>query len=445
MLNELAKTVPIEGNDPRGAFEEALGTVERAITNRIEQINVRATLFEALKQLLVSGNGLLYMLPTRGNKAGGMRLFRIHEYVVKRDPLGRVLEIITEQMLSPTALPQRIRDMILRGSDTESPRDKSVEESIGLYTRISRNGNHWKVHQEVNGEVVPKSEGSFPIDKLPWIPLRFTRIDNEDYGRGYVEEYMGDLRSLDSLSQSVVEGSAAAAKVLIFVNEGGVTTREDVADSPSGSVIDGQASDVTAFQLDKFADFRVARETAEEIKQNLKEAFLLFSSVARDAERVTAEEVRLLASELEDALGGVYSILTQELQLPLVTIVMNQLVREKRLPALPKDVVNPQIITGLEALGRGQDLRKMDSLMQGISTFVGPEAVAEHIDVSAFIKRRGTALGIDLDGLVRTAEDVERRRLQRQQAALAEKLGPEGLRQTGAIARDELNRKSQGE
>ena len=440
VLNELAQSSGLGGEDPRAAFEEALATVERAITTRIEQINVRATLFETLKQLLVAGNALPYLLP----KKGGLRLFRINEYVLKRDPSGRVLEIITQQMLSLSALPERISSMVeIPGPDAES-KDKSTEDTIGLYTRIQRSGNHWEVHQEVNGKIVPNSEGTFPIDHLPWIPLRFTRIDNEDYGRGFVDDYLGDLKSLDSLSQSIVEGAAAAAKVLMFVNEGGTTDKKEVSEAENLDVIEGDARDVTILQLDKFADFQVAQKAIDDIKRDLKEAFLLFSSVTRNAERVTAEEIRLLAGELEDTLGGIYSLLTQELQLPLVTVVMAQLTKEGRLPALPKDVVTPQIITGLEALGRGQDLRKIDALMQGIVTFFGPDEVSKYVKAGSFIKRRGTALNIDLDGLIRTEEEVQAIVEAQQQAAAQQALGPEGLKQTGAIVRDELERNSGG-
>lgn len=53
-------------------------------------------------------------------------------------------------------------------------------------------------------------------------------------------------------------------------------------------------------------------------------AFLLNSAVQRQGERVTAEEIRYVAGELEDTLGGVYSILAQELQLPLAKRLLNQ-------------------------------------------------------------------------------------------------------------------------
>ena len=78
-------------------------------------------------------------------------------------------------------------------------------------------------HAEIKDQIIASSVGSYPIDKNAFIPLRYTSIDNADYGRGFIEEYIGDLRSLEALYRSVVEGSAAASKVLFLVKPNGST------------------------------------------------------------------------------------------------------------------------------------------------------------------------------------------------------------------------------
>ena len=173
--------------------------------------------------------------------------------------------------------------------------------------------------QEVAGIEVPGSRGSYALDKNPFIPLRFSRIDGESYGRGFVEEYIGDLKSLEALQQAIVEGSAASAKVLFLVRPNGTTKARVLAESPNGAIVNGDANDVTTLQVQKSGDFSIAYQTIQAITERLSFAFLLNSSVQRQAERVTAEEVRYMAQELETALGGVYSILSQEFQMPLIT------------------------------------------------------------------------------------------------------------------------------
>ena len=111
--------------------------------------------------------------------------------------------------------------------------------------------------QDVKGIVIESSSGEYPIDKSPWLPLRYTRIDGEDYGRGFVEEYIGDLKSLESLTKAIVEGSAAAAKVLFMVNPNGTTRARTLAEAPNGAIVQGSDGDVSVLQLNKFNDFRV--------------------------------------------------------------------------------------------------------------------------------------------------------------------------------------------
>lgn len=418
----------------RGEVEKTLNKIERSVQTEIETTGIRVQAFEALKQLISAGNVLLYLMPN-----GGMRVFSLNRYVVQRDPSGNVLKIVVKESVSPSTLPAAIRAALPKESAMAN--SKSVEKTLDMYTIIERTPTKWTIRQEVKGMVMPGTTGWYPLDKSPWIALRWTAIDGESYGRGFVEEHMGDLRSLEALTKAIVEGSAAAAKVLFLVNPNGTTTLKTLTDSPSGAVRSGNAQDVSVLQLDKYADFRVALETAQRIEQRLSMAFMLNSSVQRNGERVTAEEIRFVASEIDDGFGGVYSLLSQEFQLPFVTVQMASMEARKKLPTLPKGIIRPAITTGLEALGRGHDLNKLDALVQGIGQTFGPEALAQAINVGEYITRRGTALGIDMSGLVKTAEDQAAAQQQQMMQQMMEKLGPKGM----DILRDQMDPSKNGE
>ena len=98
------------------------------------------------------------------------------------------------------------------------------------------------------------------------------------------------------------------------------------------------------------------------MNKDLQFAFLLNASVQRQAERVTATEVQLIANELNDALGGVYGILTTEFQLPYINSKLAMLREQKLLPNLPKELVKTKIIVGMEALGRATDRIKITTI-----------------------------------------------------------------------------------
>jgi hypothetical protein len=402
-------------DDARAEVEKGLNQIERAVQTRVETTAVRPSAFEALKQLLVCGNVLVFIQPE-----GGFKVFRLDRYVVKRAPDGELLEIIIHEKVAPAALPEEF----VRHLDSGRNRRKSVQDTLDIYTWVRRDGEMFHIHQEVQGKVVPETEGSYPANKSPFMALRWAKIDGEDYGRGHVEEYIGDLRSLEGLSQAIVEGSAAAAKVLILVNPNGVTDEETIASAPNLAVRSGVADDVSVLQLQKFADFKVAAETISKLEMRLAQAFLLTAAIQRQAERVTAEEIRLMAGELEDALGGVYSILSQEFQLPMVRRLMFQMEREGALPQLPEGSVKPAIVAGMAALGRGHDLQRLMTFRQ----MVGEGLFASVVKPEAFVQMIGTSLAIPLDGLIKSTEELAQERAQAQQAQLIEKLGPEAMR-----------------
>lgn len=395
-------------------IESSLQQVEESVMDEISREAYRTGLHEALKQLIITGNALVY-LPDEG----GLRVFRLDRYVVKRDPMGKITHIATKETMSYKTLSEEMQALV---------GEADASENVNLYTAVVLMDNKWHVYQDINGNPVPDSHGTYDIDQNPFIPLRFSRIDGENYGRGYVEEYLGDLQSLEKLTQAIVEGSAAAAKVLFLINPNGTTRAKALAETPNGGITQGNAADVSVLQLQKFNDFRIAQETMNSIKDRLGHAFLLTSGVVRNAERVTAEEIRMLSQELETAIGGLYSLLSTELQMPMINRLMKVMNKAKRLPKLPEGVVNPVIITGVEALGRGNDLQKLDLFLAGAAQVVGPQAIAEYVSVGEYFKRRATSLGIKTTGLVKTEEEIQAMRQQMQQNQLTEKLGPAGIK-----------------
>jgi hypothetical protein len=387
--------------DNRGQVEEGLARIERAAMQEIEGKAIRVPVFEALKLLIVTGNALVYM-----PKKGGMKVYRPDRYVVKRDAMGNVLEIITKETVSPMMLPEEVQAML--------PQSETPVKSLDLYTKLMKTNRGFDVFQEVAGIEVPNSRGTYKDDTNPFIPLRFIRIDGEDYGRGYVEEYIGDLRSLESLTRAIVQGSAASSKVLFLVRPNGTTKSTDLTKAPNGAFLNGDANDVSTLQVQKAADFRVALETMRMINDRMAAAFLLNSSVQRAAERVTAEEVRFMAQELETALGGVYSILSQEFQLPLINLLLNSLQKQNKMPKMPKDSVKPTVVTGIEALGRGQDLNKLATFLQYLQP-LGAEVIASEMNINDYIDRLGASLGIDTSGLIKSQEQKMQEQMAQQQ------------------------------
>lgn len=421
MLDEEAVRSLGDANIVRAEIDKTLSSIERAIQREIEVMAIRPAVFEAMKHLIVAGNVLVHL------DKDNMRVYHLDQYVVKRDPSGRARCLVIKEVISPEFLPPGVLDQLPEGTLKPDYGDDSIE----IYTLLEFDGQRWNVHQEVGGKVIESTRGTYAADSLPWFALRMNRVDGESYGRSYVEEYLGDLRSLEGLTQAIVEGSAAAAKVLFLVNPNGVTNPETLARSPNGAIREGLATDVTVLQVQKQADFSIALQAIATIRERLSYAFLLAESTIRNAERVTAEEVRLTTAAVERQLGGIYSVLSQEFQLPIVERLMDTMARQKRLPKVPKQFVRPLVTTGVDALGRGNDLAKLDTFLVGLQQVIGPEAMMSYLNVGEYLNRRAAALGIDTDGLVRSEEEVQQLKMQALGAQMTEKLGPQVINQVG--------------
>ena len=426
---ELDKEGAGQDENLKSDLEFALAKVERAIMGEIETSKVRDSAYVGLRHLLVTGNILMYIPPE-----GDIRSFPLNSYVIKRDPAGNVLRIIIKEKVAFETLSEEIQKKILE--DEDSPEIRQDKE-FDLFTGILWNGesNKWDVRQEVSNKLIEESVGTYLKDEIPYLPLRFSKIDGESYGRGFVEEYMGDLVSLDHLRLSILAGANIAGKAVMMVRPGAATSIKALAKAKSGDFVTGNKEDIEPLQVNKFADFQFVQQTINDIKQSLSRIFLLNESVQRDAERVTAEEIRFMVQELETSLGGVYSILAQEFQLPLVKALMNRMETKGKLPKLPKGIVSPVIVTGIEALGRGNDLNKLNIFVEQAMKVLGPEVVGSMLNVSNLLTRIATSVGIDTEGLIKSEEELAAEREQAAQQQLIQQAAPgaiqEGIKQLG--------------
>ena len=397
----------LEAGDPkmRQEIEAALMNMEQHILKYIENRQIRVTIKEVLNQLIIAGNCLLFLPP----KEGGAKLYRLRSYVIQRDALGTPLQLIAVDKLTFATLPEDVRGMLNKDGKEWKP-----DEPVEVYTHVYLEGDTYYSYQETEGLIIPGTEQQYPKDKTPWLPLRFTKIDGESYGRSFVEEYLGDLKNLDGLQEAVLNCAAISAHILFLINPTGITQARKIKGAKPGAFISGRLDDIGVLQLQKHNDMATAKATIDALEQRLSYCFMLNSAVQRDAERVTAEEIRYVASELEDTLGGTYSILSQELQLPLVRCLLTQLERRGELPTLPEGAVEPAITTGLEALGRGHDLTKLQHLQKLIADTPGAE---QHVNLGSFIKAYATSLGIDTTGLIKSPEEIA---MEQQNAMMAQ-------------------------
>ena len=411
-----------EEMDPamRSELDLSFSKLERIIMDYIAASSDRVVVHQAMKHLIVSGNALIFM------GKDGLKHYPLNRYVVDRDGNGNVIEIVTKELISRKVLGIELPKPPEAGPNQPS----SYEDDAEVYTcvKMDEASGRWIWHQEVDDVVLPDSRSTAPKNASPWLVLRFNTVDGEDYGRGRVEEFIGDLRSLDGLSQALVEGASVASKVVFLVSPSSTTKPQTLSQAGNGAIIQGRPEDVGVVQVGKTADFSTAAQLSAQIEKRILEAFLVMN--VRNAERVTAEEVRLTQLELEQSLGGIFSLLTVEFLVPYLNRTLLILQRSNQIPKLPKDVVRPKIVAGINSLGRGQDNEALTRFMATIAQTLGPEALLKFVNPAEAIQRLAAAQGIDVLNLVKSPEQLEQDKQMMMQQQAQQSL----VDQTGQLA-----------
>jgi hypothetical protein len=413
-------------------FDRGLLALEQSVLREINSSADRAVALEAMVHLIGPGNIVLY-----DDEQDGLTCYHLNRYVLRRDPMGRPLELVICESFTEDSLPKVVAEHLGLLKDEESEdyspdpfapnKVMDEEDVIKVYTHVEWDYTKGKVKwcQECKGEEIDGQDKKVDIEISPWMPLRATRIDSCDYGPGYIEaRCLAALQTAESLSQALTEGSMIAAESKNVVRPGGATSIKDLVACRNGGYVIGHPDDVKELGSDgrRGQGLVVAEARLQRVEASLKRAFMM--SNVRDSERTTAEEIRMVALQMDEGQVGIYSILTTEFQYPYITRKLHVLTRQGKIQ-LPEDLVKPVVSVGLAAVGRGNDLEKMMRFIQGLDALakiVGPAEIAARVDVSDAITRLSNGLGLESIDLVLSEEKVKEIKAQQQQAAQQQQL-----------------------
>lgn len=426
----------------RSEIDLSLSKMERMIIQQIAESSDRVFLNSAMKHLVVTGNVLVHI----GKKA--LKVYPLDRYVVNRDGEGNVIEIVTVEMVHRSLLPAEFqkatgetgaRDANSPGADgprygvgSGAGKSGASWEEAEVYTWVRLKDGQWYWHQECDGKVIPGTNSQAPKQLSPWMPLRFNVVDGEDYGRGRVEEFLGDLKSLEGLMKAMVEGSAAMAKLVFLIDPASMVKPGTLANAQNGAIIPGRPDSVGVVQGNKAADFRTVQEMIRDLTARLSDAFLILNP--RQSERTTAAEITMVQQELNEQLGGIFGTLTTELLYPYLIRKLHLLKKQRAIPPLPKGLVLPTVVAGLNGIGRGQEKANLLDFMTTVGQSMGPEALATYINPSEFLKRLAASSGIDTLNLIKTPEEIQ----EEQQAAIQSQMAQQLVGQAGQLAKSPI-------
>lgn len=382
---------------------EYLESLSFQVYKKLTQKNLRETIYHALQQLLVLGDTLIIL-----DDDMTFRTCRLDHYVVRRDYKGEVIEVIYLEHAAHghSENAQQPNKPVIPGSNTVMKKGYDC-----LYHRAIwlENEKKWEVCTELDGQVI--AEGKYAVS--PLVPLRWQAIVGENYGRSHVECNIGDIKSLEAYTASLIEGLAAGSSFWMGVDPSGITALDDIASQPNGSWVAARQQDVFTLSPSTTMNpqIQVTSNAVEKMRQEVGRAFLMSGAAIPQGDRVTATAVRMVGEELEQVLGGVFSSIARDLLQPIVRRTFYLMVdgdevdpRLKQQFESDEGVLSVDIVTGLQALSRESDrerLMQMGDMVRNLP----PEAI-QNFRWDAYASALITSLGFDPRMWVRPQEEV---------------------------------------
>jgi hypothetical protein len=395
-------------------LDEALAEAERDAMRKLEAVNARVVMNDIVQQLIITGNALLY-LPDDGDQK--LQSYSLRDFTVKRDLRGNVVKLVIQESKQVLGLPERLQNIARERNFRDT-------DEVKLYTGVLRySDTKYIVWQELEDiAYAHETVGYYTSDTLPWLALTWNLVRNKDYGSGLVETYAGDFHTLSTLAETILDFTTVVTDVKFLVNPAGQTDPKVLNAAKSGSYVHGLETDIFVLTAQLTDATNFLTHQFESVSRRIGAGFLLNTLVTRQAERVTAEEIKMQAHELESSLGGVYSRLATELQIPLAKRLL------KKLDGAFAGV-EPIIVTGLESLSRNSELDNLRAFFQDLIALADvPEQVAVRIEYSDLIATLGAGHGVEFKKFLK-----DEKKAQADMAAAAQAQAQAAGMEAGAI------------
>lgn len=415
------KRLAMESGTGELDMQAGAAEMERLSTEQLFKNAALSRLHRALKLAIVTGDCLLY----RDSTLHKFLVWNLHSYAVRRNAYGQVDEVILRQRVRMSALPQVVQDAYKASKPNSKP-----EDILDMYTEVVHDrtdpSNPRSYVQQSIDDVLVGEMSEYPEHLCPYIVLSWNIPDGEHYGRGYVEEYCGDFAKISHLSEYLALYEMESLHMLNLVDESAGGIVDDYQDSDIGEYVPGRVGALTAYERGDYNKIAQIQVNIGEVEQRLARAFM-YNATQRDSERTTATEVRIVAEEAENLLGGTYSILAETLQAPLAYLCMYEVAMQSESTGLIYEIMQkqyqPEILTGIPALTQASETQNLLRATAEVAELVPIlTELSVRFDPEKIIELVMNNNSVDLESISKTPEEIqgEIEAQQAQQEALLE-------------------------
>ena len=390
----------------------------RTINNRLYSANTKGLdsggfqrrMHAVATQLSIVGGCIVRGLP-------GLRVEVIdrRRYVVHRNQASDVEQIITTHRIDPKRLPT---DRMEKIQLPDKWMEKKIEERrVAIYTsQTQEKDGSYKLVEECNGNII--FEQTTPVATM-WNPCWSLTQDQmgEVGAMGYCLTLLQELafvqdaiRKLTALNTDVaigIDSNMPLSPRQLFGGEWGRTIR-GVNVTP-----DGRIGNIGVLELNKSAALQAAYQYYQTLRQTAFQVFGIGSSVAPQKERVTAEQINLIRSDISERSYSLLIASYDSLMQPMAQWAYWQAVKDGIIE-LPEDgtpeaellskTIIPRVLTGSATIASQRRVEKIYTMYQ--ATQVIPD-FGKTLNNSIIGQQIVTDIGLDIPGAVRTEAEMQ--------------------------------------
>lgn len=378
-----------QGEEKAAQFAAQLrGATSRAEEAAVRKLNLtayRPVAIQAVMHQIVTGNAVILRL-----EDGARVVYGVKDFCSVRDIRGALKQLILRDSKKFDSLTPELQAAL----KVKRPELKAGDD-VTLYTYFWLERKRWHTVQAVDEVEVPNSKKSYkPVDS-PVLSLTWNLSRGENYGRGLVEAHAAAFHNIDVTTQALLDLIGIAADLKFLVDPASGIDIDELNEAARGAYLPGRKDDISTPDFPKRIEVQLLTEAIANWQRELSQAFLMQSGTVRDAERVTAEEIRFYARELESAYGGLYSKLALDWQKQEADYLISQI----DFSVFDKTGVKTfdvAVTTGLESLSReGQldalrlaiaDLQMLEAVPEDVRAAINPRVFAEFVFTNRGVK-----------------------------------------------------------
>lgn len=364
-------------------------------------------LYYILGRFLCVGT-VAWKLPTPGTDEM-IEVYELNDIVVKRGYNGKLAHLIIQDKTTLNLLPEEIRQQV-----ADKYKD-AKEREVSLYTMLEANEyGKYEVRQAVDEHELDVAHNFTPGIDSPYQVSSLFTPRGRNYGVGAVYRYLKWLHAANVYRDANTDVAAVGSLLNWGVTPNAAVNPDEFEQRSQGQAFSLREGDVFPIVPKIGQQYQLTANSYAEVAQTLQRAFMVFSAVQRNAERVTAEEIKTVIRALEESHSGVYAQVGSQIQRPLAHAALRMVDNPELKPWVSQ--MDIQLVSVHESMGRAaQNSNLLTSLNQiSVLNSIPPE-------ISAGLKKQAIIAAIfannnaKVDDYVMTEEEVAQAQAQQSQ------------------------------